>query len=304
MRASRFLQSREGLPRPTCSRGWIGEAQGPQPYLETRTDTEALEWCPLQMRNLRWVVTMLTQETAALCVHRWSAELLKGPSKGGRCFLPSEAPQRGGRPQRDVSERVENVALKSLGCARMSSPGTADKNALAFCSLVQPVRHRDLPGVTQSHGQALCGQQEGLLVQLDTPEHPQLPGEVLPGEWAGDAVVTLGLARAVATGHQRVGRGRAAWRLQVPQALGSASFVFGYPGCFPVIFFLDARPSILVGSPTCLEWGLLDGSITPAMALASNLLILSFNVSRRSYLEIVCSKTSLSCDLWASGSPP
>lgn len=247
---------------------------------------------------------MPTQETAALCVHRWSAELLKGPSKGGRCFLPSEAPQRGGRPQRDVSERVENVALKSLGCARMSSPGTADKNALAFCSLVQPVRHRDLPGVTQSHGQALCGQQEGLLVQLDTPEHPQLPGEVLPGEWAGDAVVTLGLARAVATGHQRVGRGRAAWRLQVPQALGSASFVFDYPGCFPVIFFLDARPSILVGSPTCLEWGLLDGSITPAMALASNLLILSFNVSRRSYLEIVCSKTSLSCDLWGSGSPP
>lgn len=79
-----------------------------------------------------------------------------------------------------------------------------------------------------------------------------------------------------------MGLGRAAWHLQMQQALGSASFVFGYPGCFILgarLSILEA--SILVSSPICLEWGLLDGSITPAVALASNLFVLNCNDSRR-----------------------
>lgn len=127
---SEQVSAKQGGFTQTHLRQGLGRRGPESPALPgTGTDREALEWRPLQMRNLRWVVTMLTQEMAALRVHRWSAELLKGPSKGGvsftsvatsRCFLPSEDPRRGG-PQRDVSERVENVALKSLGCARMPS---------------------------------------------------------------------------------------------------------------------------------------------------------------------------------------
>lgn len=100
-------------------------------------------------------------------------------------------------------------ALDGLVCP----PGVSDTLAL---SPLQPVRYRELPGVTQPHNQVLRGQQEELPVQLDAPEHPQLPGEVLPGEWprrAGPRGSRWGWGRV--TSGQYVGRGWAAGHLSV-----------------------------------------------------------------------------------------
>lgn len=103
-----------------------------------------------------------------------------------------------------------------------------------------------------------------------------------------DAAVTLGFRMGAAPRGPACGAGRSS--LAPPEVADSGLSLpcFGdILGGFRCFFFLAVSPPFwgpldlvpgLAGSPGSLEWGSLDGSTTPAITLASDLLVLKLNL--------------------------